>query len=97
MVCRAFAISETCYRYQAKLSGENALVADWLLRLTDGTIVIMTMTPAATAAITRRPVTITFSKTDRSTVLIPPGPGTTLGNLYGHSRWRLLRIGFYNA
>lgn len=33
-VCRAFGISETCYRYQAKLSDENALIADWLLRLT---------------------------------------------------------------
>jgi len=32
--CRAFCISESCYRYQAKLSSENALVADWLLRLT---------------------------------------------------------------
>ncbi|GFZ76322.1 hypothetical protein GCM10011403_19120 [Pseudohongiella nitratireducens] len=34
LACRAFAISETCYRYQAKLSGDNALIADWLLRLT---------------------------------------------------------------
>ena len=32
--CRAFGISESCYRYQAKLSSENALIADWLLRLT---------------------------------------------------------------
>ncbi len=32
--CRAFGISETCYRYQAKLSGENTEIADWLLRLT---------------------------------------------------------------
>jgi len=32
--CAAFAISETCYRYQAKLSSDNALIADWLLRLT---------------------------------------------------------------
>ena len=31
---QAFGISETCYRYQAKLSGDNALIADWLLRLT---------------------------------------------------------------
>ncbi len=29
-----YGISETCYRYEAKLSGENAQVADWLLRLT---------------------------------------------------------------
>lgn len=34
VACRAFAISETCYRYQAKLSDDNALIADWLLRLT---------------------------------------------------------------
>lgn len=27
-------ISETCYRYQPKLSGENALIADWLIRVT---------------------------------------------------------------
>ena len=34
LACVVYGISETCYRYQAKLSGENALVADWLLRLT---------------------------------------------------------------
>ncbi len=33
LACRAFGISETCYRYQAKLSTDNALIADWLLRL----------------------------------------------------------------
>ena len=32
--CRVFGISQTCYRYQAKLSDENALIADWLVRLT---------------------------------------------------------------
>ena len=32
--CRALGISETCYRYEAKLSDENAEIADWLLRLT---------------------------------------------------------------
>ncbi|OBS09704.1 integrase [Acidihalobacter prosperus] len=32
--CRAFGISQTCYRYQAKLSQENARIADWLVRLT---------------------------------------------------------------
>jgi len=26
--CRTFGISETCYRYEAKLSDENAEVAD---------------------------------------------------------------------
>jgi putative transposase len=30
----AFGISETCYRYQPKLSDENAEIADWLVRLT---------------------------------------------------------------
>ncbi len=34
MSCKAFAISETCYRYQAKLNDDNALIADWLLHLT---------------------------------------------------------------
>ena len=32
--CRAFGISETCFRYQPKLSSENAEIADWLVRLT---------------------------------------------------------------
>lgn len=32
--CGLFSISETCYRYRAKFSEENALIADWLLRLT---------------------------------------------------------------
>ena len=31
--CELFGISETCYRYEAKLSDENALITDWLLRL----------------------------------------------------------------
>ncbi len=34
LACRAFCVSETCYRYQAKHSSDNALIADWLLRLT---------------------------------------------------------------
>jgi len=34
LACRIFVVSETCYRYQAKLSGENGLIADWLVRLT---------------------------------------------------------------
>ena len=34
LACIAFVISETCYRYQAKLSNENAEIADWLIRLT---------------------------------------------------------------
>lgn len=35
LACEAFGISETCYRYQAKLSSDNAFIADWLLRLTN--------------------------------------------------------------
>jgi putative transposase len=34
LACEAFGISQTCYRYQAKLSSENAEIADWLIRLT---------------------------------------------------------------
>lgn len=33
--CAVFQISETCYRYQPKLSEENVRIADWLLRLTE--------------------------------------------------------------
>jgi putative transposase len=34
LVCAAFGISETCYRYQAKCSAENTEIADHLIRLT---------------------------------------------------------------
>jgi len=34
LACETFAISESCYRYQPKLSDENAEIADWLIRLT---------------------------------------------------------------
>jgi putative transposase len=34
LACQAFVISETCYRYQPRLSDENAQIADWLIRLT---------------------------------------------------------------
>jgi putative transposase len=34
VACAAFSISETCYRYQPKLSDENAEIADWLVQLT---------------------------------------------------------------
>lgn len=34
LACQSFGISETCYRYQAKLSAENEEIADWLIRLT---------------------------------------------------------------
>jgi putative transposase len=34
LVCDVFSISQTCYRYQPKLSTENEEIADWLLRLT---------------------------------------------------------------
>jgi putative transposase len=33
LACRAFSISESCYRYERKLSDENAEIADWLVRL----------------------------------------------------------------
>ncbi|QTG35370.1 IS3-like element ISXac2 family transposase [Xanthomonas phaseoli pv. phaseoli] len=32
--CQTFAVSQTCFRYQAKASEENARIADWLIRLT---------------------------------------------------------------
>lgn len=35
VVCEAFSISQTCYRYQAGLSSENSEIADWLIRLTN--------------------------------------------------------------
>ena len=34
VACVAFAISESCYRYDARLSNENVEITDWLLRLT---------------------------------------------------------------
>jgi putative transposase len=34
LACQCLGISESCYRYQAKLSDENAEIADWLIRLT---------------------------------------------------------------
>lgn len=34
LACKAFAISETCYRHVPKLADENAEIADWLIRLT---------------------------------------------------------------
>ena len=34
LACLAVGISETCYQYQAIHSGDNQLIADWLLRLT---------------------------------------------------------------
>jgi putative transposase len=34
LACRAFGISQTCYRHQPKLATENDIITDWLLRLT---------------------------------------------------------------
>ena len=34
MACKTFSISKTCYRYQAKLSDDIVVIADWLMRLT---------------------------------------------------------------
>ena len=35
LACKAFKISESCYRYEKKLNEENKKIEDWLLRLTD--------------------------------------------------------------
>lgn len=35
LACRTFQISESCYRYERKLSDENSEIADWLEKLTD--------------------------------------------------------------
>jgi len=34
LACKAFTISETCYRYRPRLADENVEIADWLIRLT---------------------------------------------------------------
>jgi putative transposase len=34
LACRCFGISEGCYRHEGKMSDENAVTADWLVRLT---------------------------------------------------------------
>jgi len=34
LACKAFNISEYCYRYESKLNEENESIADWLIRLT---------------------------------------------------------------
>ena len=35
LACRAFGVSETCYRYGPKLRAENEKIADLLVGLTD--------------------------------------------------------------
>ena len=35
LACSAVGISETCYRYQPKLSSENEDIANWLIKLTE--------------------------------------------------------------
>ncbi len=35
LACRAFGVSETCYRYGPKLKAENEEIADLLVGLTD--------------------------------------------------------------
>ena len=35
LICQAFSISETCFRYCRILQDENAEIADWLLKLTN--------------------------------------------------------------
>ncbi len=34
LACRAFQISESCYRYERILGDENAEIAEWLVKLT---------------------------------------------------------------
>jgi putative transposase len=35
VACQAFRVSETCYRYPLKRKAEHAVIADWLIRLTE--------------------------------------------------------------
>ena len=35
VVCQAFQVSQSCYRYEAKTGAENQEIANWLLKLTD--------------------------------------------------------------
>lgn len=35
LACKAFGVSQTCYRYQPLRTDENVKVAEWLLKLTD--------------------------------------------------------------
>jgi putative transposase len=35
LACDIFTVSETCYRYEAKLNADNEEIANWLIRLTD--------------------------------------------------------------
>ena len=35
VACKAFHVSETCYRYQPKRKVENEVIADWLISLTE--------------------------------------------------------------
>jgi putative transposase len=34
LACRTFQISESCYRYERQLGDENAVIAEWLVKLT---------------------------------------------------------------
>lgn len=35
LACKAFSISQKCYRCKAKLDAENVIIAYWLVRLTN--------------------------------------------------------------
>lgn len=35
LACLIFDISQTCYRYKKKLSDDNQLIEEWLIKLTD--------------------------------------------------------------
>jgi len=38
IACSAFAISQTCYRYESRLQPDNEIIADWLIRLTQNQV-----------------------------------------------------------
>lgn len=35
MACLIFKVSQTCYRYKARLDEENQQIAEWLIQLTN--------------------------------------------------------------
>ncbi len=49
LACRAFGVSETCYRYGPKLRAENEEIADLLLGLTEARMVLSRIRAAPSA------------------------------------------------
>ena len=49
LACRAFGVSETCYRYGPKLRAENEEIADLLLGLTEARMVLSLIRAAPSA------------------------------------------------